>query len=1360
MSSRDSEFGHYVSRPEVEEQISEFIDRREELIHISGEPGVGKTWTLRKVEQTYSGNKEIKILSIGSHFEIDDFYSAIYHSIVDSLPDDKKEERRRLSGLGIGALGFSLSGSLDSESADVPQVQPQPREALKEAAELYHENKHLLLCVDDIHKLSSDEDAIRDAIQWAANQLTENITLITAGRLAFNGLDTAITVSTFSEEQTKSLLQAEFNCLSEDGAEKIYRELDGHPLYIGLLIEANDSDEVPEIPEGRVYDEIQSRYLRSLSEAEQRFLRLTSPLSELNERVCSAVIPSDKSLDSVTIDRLLQGLSDRVITHDLGWNDDGTKSYRIHDTFREFLRKRIDPKEENLIHQSAFRYYSERIRSHLGTKEIDINTEVELVFSCLDHLTSDIGAEEHQELRQLLEFGFSEDGLRYYPASLLTKELKKWNVEELPDDTTNTLINSLECREELARAFYDGETHPSWGEELLLRGRFNEPRGYLLGYLNQITDSQPEFVLRVLQLTGTEDSRTRLFFTSLASELPPDAAAKTTSTVADWILMSEESHDFEFRGLQLVEYLCDHGDPHAALDVLESILHPKPRDTDGQGQYERQFDSYRTTTTLNNTFDQFVSKTGEDFVHVLEDALRTVLQWEEDDTGTVRYEIIANQTPIEKLDYHETNSGKRKHVILTYLCRATDQWISNNVNGATQRQLIHDYLDEENPNFRRLGLFLLSEYPDADIDRVTSELLQEKNYANSDIKFEFYRLLEQGFQYLSQENKERVCQLIRGGPENIDWIMQRAEDIAEESHESVDEIVERKIRQVHRNRLYLIKDDLPKEHLDYLEGILERYGSPGQLPTESLNLNSYGGRVVQKAPDELDEIPTDSAKELLQFLAEWEPSEGEEWEQREAGGFEEVSYQGVRDEFEERIKQHPEEYASKLTILKEIEPQYTDIAIRALRDVLRDNRTFPWNPVLELCEYVESHREEWSDRCRFDIATLLRDAIVSDATDFPVGVEDRTKRILLKLATEGEINPDEQPQSKVGRSLEESRSQAVTTLITFAVWQRNYLDKSDLDREIREIIRSKITTNAELETFWALGRQFGNLWALDKELVKDCLEDFFPTADSPDAKRRFSRAFNGYLTRHGCHAPAYNLIRPYYSHAIDLATEKDLDQQLIDPDALATHVGASYLFQSESLSDDDSLIRQYYAKSSAELVSKVPDQISRALREGDALNGEWEQISELWEWRIDQVEQSAHDHERREKHQREFYHFLECLKNTDEAGFVEERDLVERSARFFIYEPFRIRSLEGWLADQSGEFPEQTIAVYKQFVDSVPSDKWPEIVRSSQSEHRETLYTNAVEYADSERIAIQIANRFAAQGEEYDEQFLDDQFDR
>lgn len=341
---------------------------------------------------------------------------------------------------------------------------------------------------------------------------------------------------------------------------------------------------------------------------------------------------------------------------------------------------------------------------------------------------------------------------------------------------------------------------------------------------------------------------------------------------------------------------------------------------------------------------------------------------------------------------------------------------------------------------------------------------------------------------------------------------------------------------------------------------------------------------------------------------------------------------------------------------------------------------------------------------------------------------------------------------------EEARGRAVDALVMLAVWQHDDEGESTMDLEIRETIRTKITSDTDLEVRTALGRQFGNLWTLDEELVKDGLEDLFPTEDTLDAKQQFSRAFNGYLSRHECHAPAYNFIRPYYIHAIDLVTGEETNQKLVNAERLADHIGSSYIFQDESLYDKGSLIRRYYAQSSPKSGAEIANTISRTLENGDVLDGKWDQISELWRWRINQVEQNIQSPEEEKRYRWEFYCFFDCLKNTDEAGLLEEQELIERSVRFIIHNSFGVRSLEEWLVNQSDKYPAAAIRVYGQFVEATSSDEWPKKVRSSLNEHRNQLYTNAVEHGSSAgEIAIRIANRFAAQGEDYDRDFLDDQ---
>lgn len=1368
MSQESPAPDQYISRPDVEDKLFAFIDQGKTPIHVAGEPGVGKTSTIEKLHHTYEDEHDITNHSIGKHHQIADFYGTIYRSILDQLPEDQKEEGKKLTGVGGSAAGFGASVSWDTASTDAPEVQLSYRDVLREIAELYPGERQLLLCIDDVHKLSSDEQTIRDAIREAADLLTDNIILVTAGRLAFDSIEATATLSTFSEDQTTELLQHELQDVSTDDAQRVHQRLGGHPLYIGLLTESNEPGEKLDIPETDMYDAIETRYLRSLSDDERRFLLATSPLQQLNERICNRVVPDRYDFDQTDISTLLRRLGDRVIAHDLGWNQTGIKSYRIHDTFRNFLRKRLDDATATHVHEEAFRYYSEQVRTLIDAGKPDLETEANEVFSCLHHLSEDIGQSASNELVRFIETALQEDGLRFYPASLILDEIKTWDTADVDDHIVTALIGMFDDRDELAQAFFDEDTHRNWAETWFQHDRFDEPDGYLLTYLNRIVDVHPEFVLDVIETTSTEDVKTRRFLTSIARELPPTTAASASETVAELIAFTEDIHGFEFQGLRLVEYLCENGEVDAALPVLEAILRPKDCDMDETRRQERKFERYSTIETLNDTYDLFLEETGRDFIEVLDKTLRRTLRTEKDETGTIQYESVDNRTPIKDLDYDETNTGKRKHIIYTYLSRAVEQWVDDNPDNNDRTQLLEEYLDDPDPNFRRLGLYLLSNHPDTHLHRTTEELLEEDNYYMDEIRFEFYRLLEQGFPYLEPENQDRICQILRDGPRDQGWVKQRAERFADEEN-SLAELKEQIVDRWQLKRLYLVKDSVPDAHRNYVMDLLDQHGEPETPPTEVYSPEVHSGTVTEKGPAELDDLQDWPADDVLELCVTWEPPEGKDWTDNASGGFEEVSYHGFANQLEELIKEDPQEYAAEISVLKEAKPQYVDIALHTFQDVVEQGEKFPWNPITELCEYVVEHPTQWSSRCRYDIATLLHKGIVTDGTNLPSRNTHRIEALLLEMVTETDIDEEEQPHSwigGIGTSEEEVRQRGLDALIAYAIW-RSEEGKQPLTADIREAVIEKIVADPALPVRTALGRQFGNLWALDEKLVKKHLPEIFPTGDGLETEQQFSRAWNGYIRANHCHGPAFNELRPYYRHAIGLATadepnkevvDKETDSESINHDATAGHIASAYIFQGDDLDDGDSLISIFYARASPELAAKIARSCARSLENSDALDGHWEMVRELWRWRLDTIEGIVQDSDDEEDYQREFYRFIDCLRHTSEAGITEEKDLLKRSVRFVRHESIGVRTIEEWLADQSTDNPEAAIEIYEHLVESATTDEWPELVRTSREELREQLYENAVGFQETKEAAFKIANRFAAEGCEMDKTFLDDHF--
>ncbi|WP_396613985.1 ATP-binding protein (plasmid) [Haloferax sp. S1W] len=1359
MVGDSSDADHYVSRPEIEEQLFKYVGRRVPLVHIAGEPGVGKTWVLSRIQEEYDGKSDVEVRAIGEHYQIKDLYRVIFRSILEHLPDDLKEEGRKWTGVSGSAAGFGAGVSWGEDSPEAPDIQLGYRDVLKRASELIPDDKHLVICIDDVHKLSTDNQAVRDAIREAAETTTNNLTLVTAGRLGFDDLDTAVTVSTFSPAQSVSLLQQAFSTLNKTAAEDIHDQVGGHPLYLGLIIESNKEDELPEVPNSDVYNEIEKRYLRSLSDEEERFLLSTSPIHVLDESVCARVTSDRYGVDQVEASRLLRALSDRVIVQRLGRNRIHLKQYKIHDTFRQFLLQRLDKTALHEAHSRAFAHYAEQTIELIESDNKDLEREVDSVFPCLHHLSENIAESSTDALVELIDVTLAEGGLSVYPAILLLDELKLWNAESLPESVVDTLILRLDNRPKVARHFYDEEADISWAEELFRRDRFDNPDNLLVGYLNRIADNQPDFILKVIQNTSTEDDNLKHFFISLASDLPAADAAKESKKIALWIRTTEAYHDLAIRGLDLVKHLCENDEFSAATDILDAVLHPRPENTGKQLQQDQGMTHYTITSTFEEIFNDLLEEQSDKIVPLLKSKLDFALQ-SEDKEGNVKYEVIARRESLGDLNYSDEHYRELKHLLLEYFTEAAAYWVEEYPDRDNRREFLENLLSGP-AMFRRIGFFLLGNHPDVFSDLVEAELLSEENYRDGVTDYEFYRLLEKGFDLLDEEPKQQVCEIIRRGPYTDD-IEERAEWLAENNDESTNYFEKRIIEKWRRDRLHLIANSLPGKHAEYLKTLQEKYGDPEQSLTQSRRPEVTGGFVNQRGPESTDELIEQPPREVLTKAVEWEPPQSELWEKNEEGQMEEYNHLGFSRQLSDLIKEHPERYAREISILEDANTRYAQAAFRAFQEVLDDEMVFSWDSIVQLCQTVVSDPEKWSNSCRTNIAKLLNKGIHTDTTSFPEDHVTEIREILLTLVEDHD--PDEetdQPSEGMAGygepthvAINSTRPMALNALLTFAGWLRDERDRQELDDELRYAVRTRITDDFSLAVRSVIGRRIYQLWNLDENLVEQHIEDIFPRGSDTIQRKLFIAAWNQYAAHNSMWG--VDLFRPYYVHAIDLL-ENEYEGYSIASQPTAAHVASSYIFGEEELSNDNSLIFRFYEKASPETAADLATAIASKAEKDDVLDEYWNSVRDLWSWRLDTLEADATNETKERTTRNEARQFLKCVRNTATTTLESEERLIVRTLPFIADYSVYWRMTEEWLSETSERHPRIAIKLYQELVSAVSDSSWSNIARTSREEHRKKLYENAVTAGDDPRqIALRIANHFVAEGLKMDRDFMDE----
>ncbi len=321
-------------------------------IHISGEPGIGKSEFLQHLIGDLSDDFNVLQKDVRVHHTTEKLERDLLHLARSAAPESQSK-RSELVSVSGGVAGISGGGTVDDRVRDLHKLGDLTANWSGEP---------LILCIDDIHKIDDDEKVIRDVIGEISSVLGNDVHLVTVGQIS--GIHDKeveeIHLNLFTISETKVFLHDEFGQLEEETVSNVHSAVDGHPLYLSLLTESTDSEEDLVLPEDEVLDSIEENYIDGLSPEEYRFLRQVAPLPELDEKTCSGVT---EDWSSVEIDRLLRGLNRRTIVQEVNRTDDGHKIYKIHEVFRDLLtRKHRNQKE---VCRQALHHHLEEISYHV-----------------------------------------------------------------------------------------------------------------------------------------------------------------------------------------------------------------------------------------------------------------------------------------------------------------------------------------------------------------------------------------------------------------------------------------------------------------------------------------------------------------------------------------------------------------------------------------------------------------------------------------------------------------------------------------------------------------------------------------------------------------------------------------------------------------------------------------------------------------------------------------------------------------------------------------------------------------------------------------------------------------------------------
>lgn len=951
--------------------------------------------------------------------------------------------------------------------------------------------------------------------------------------------------------------------------------------------------------------------------------------------------------------------------------------------------------------------------------------------------------------------GKERHSLGYYAGIQLVEEIGSWDAEVLDASIINSFLNALEERSRLATAFYRDLYNPLWISPLLEQNRFVQPTRPMAHYLERVATEVPEAVERVVHTTESEDELVLGRLLSAIEQLPDEFARRNATVFASWLRRTAEANHFGGRLVEFTTTLVDDGRAADALPVFEALLQPRTSSPTKSQSNEPTSNSrfsvrkkaesvvatYLVEDVIEHTMNGFLHQTGTGVIDVLTRNLRLALDFETE-VGEMAVEDMTWPREIETIT-SVRNLNLKEH-LLTALRDSLQQWIEENPSAKDRERIVASYLGGVGV-FKRLGLYLLYQNREIYSGLTKRELMTRSNYFESRIQYEFLPLLRDGFSMLSDDDQQRILEIIDDGPDR-EVLRKRAEDAfperSDQEHtQNINDFID-------RWRLILwwvIRNELPSKYTQKLDKLVDQYDEPND-PTTA-HIGSEGGAVERKGPVNEEELAQYAPREVIDLCINWEPDshpdegEGEEF-------LIERTPRGLSEQVSKLIKEQPNAFVSELPRLSQAEdPLYAAACLGALRSATEDGQTFDWNPVLKLCEtIVKEGPDEWSVEARKSVCWLLLTTL-QEKPGIVIRHANRIEPMLLSLTADPHPLDDapSPKETKQNRDYFNETHNAIRplALLGLASFSLKKADRRDFDGSTAEDrsalapdVRERIATLFEdpsLSVSAAIGSCLWTLWWLDSTLVESNLDRVFPLGDSQVERQRFGATWNGYIARNRVVEPIFELLRERYFRGVDLLLKEEIDHTPGVKQRLAGHVMGVYINGIEDLSND-SLVNHFYSVASPDDATQaITTLLSWSDEESSSPESSyWPFVKDLWQWRLRTVADPT-------GYSRELTYFIKYLNSMEEEpDLLDVEQLLVSSIPAVVSESSGWDELETYLLKELPEYTEKTIEVYAELV---MQDDWPSL--RDFDEKSKKLVETALQNEQTYGLGLDIAERIA-----------------